>query len=144
MKIVLGADHLGFNLKAMIKTLLESNGYKVGDIGCFDDGQMCDYVDYAECVAKLVSKGVYERGVLICGTGIGMSIAANKITGVRAALCSCTLTAELSRRHNDANVLCLSHNHEQALRIVTAWLETEFEGGRHQARLDKIARLEAR
>ena len=142
MKVAIGADHLGFNLKALIKTLLESEGYEVGDIGCFNM-DMCDYVDYAECVAKLVGRGLWDRGILVCGSGIGMSIAANKIAGVRAALCHDVHAAIRSREHNDANVLCLSADDTESFnKIVGQFMLTKFEGGRHQARLDKIAGLE--
>ena len=130
MKIAIGSDH---------------RGYEVKDAGSFSE-DYADYPDFAFAVAELVGTGECERGILICGTGIGMCIAANKVRGVRAAPCHDSITAEMSRRHNDANVLCLSADllgEELIEHMVRIWLETEFEGGRHARRVEKITRFEA-
>lgn len=144
MKIAIGCDHRGFRLKSKLVAMLVANGHEVVDQGSYD-GQSVDYPDYASAVSHKVCKGEVDRGILICGTGIGMAIAANKFPGVRAAACHDESTAEISRRHNDVNVLCLSGDMlgEQSLgRLVDVWLGTQFEGGRHARRLAKIARLE--
>ena len=144
--IVLGSDHAGVQLKAAIGQFLRERGHEVEDLGTHDESS-CDYPDYAEKVGRAVTSGRAERGVLICGTGVGISISANKIPGVRAALCGDTFTARMSREHNDANVLCLGARvvgTGLALDIVATWLGAQFEGGRHQRRLDKIAALEGR
>src|SRR5262249_1990999 len=146
LMIVLGSDHAGVQLKAAIGQLLRERGLEVEDLGAHDETS-CDYPDYAEKVGRAVASGRAERGVLICGTGVGISISANKIAGVRAALCGDTFSARMSREHNDANVLCLGARvvgTGLALDIVTTWLGAEFEGGRHQRRIDKIAALEGR
>jgi len=145
MKIAIGSDHRGFDAKRRLVPMLRQLGHEVTDIGP-DGNDSVDYPDYAYEVAKSVSEGRVERGILICGTGIGMCIAANKVKGVRAAPCHDSITVEMSRRHNDANVLCLSADllgDELIGRIVRLWLETEFEGGRHARRVDKIKRIEA-
>jgi ribose 5-phosphate isomerase B len=143
--IVIASDHAGVDLKTRIVRLLrEELGYEVADLGTFSEDSV-DYPDYGAKVGAAVSSGEAERGVLICGTGIGMSIIANKFHGVRAALCHNELTARLSREHNDANVLVLGERvlgSEVALHIVREWFETPFEGGRHQRRVDKIAEIE--
>ena len=142
--IALGCDHAGVQLKGSIAELLASRGVDYRDYGTYDEAS-CDYPDYAEKVGRAVVGGEAERGILVCGTGVGISIAANKVAGVRAALCSDTFTAHLSREHNDANVLCLGARVVGvglALDIVSAWLEARFEGGRHQRRVDKIQALE--
>jgi ribose 5-phosphate isomerase B len=142
--IVLGSDHAGVQLKAAIAEHLRQLGQEVEDVGTHDESS-CDYPDYAEKVGQAVTSGRAERGVLICGTGVGISISANKVPGVRAALCGDTFTARMSREHNDANVLCLGARvvgTGLALDIVSTWLGAAFEGGRHQRRLDKIASLE--
>lgn len=144
MRIALGNDHRGYELKVRLGALFEQWGHEVIDCGS-DDGESVDYPDYAAKVARLVSEGKADRGILACGTGVGVAIAANKIEGIRAAPCSDEVTAEMCRRHNDVNVLCLSGDMlgESAMqRIVEIWLKTEFEGGRHARRLDKIAELE--
>ena len=144
MKIALSADHRGYNAKERIKSLLTSTGHEVRDFGC-DGAESCDYPDLAVAAAQAVADGESERAILLCGTGLGMSIAANKVKRVRAALCHDELTAQLSRKHNDANVLCLPADliGEQLMRlIVESWLDTEFEGGRHARRVDKISRFE--
>lgn len=144
MKIAIGSDHRGFDVKRRIVTLLERLGHEVSDVGPVGS-ESVDYPDYAFEVAKAVSAGQVDRGILICGTGIGMCIAANKVAGVRAAPCHDSITAEMSRRHNNANVLCLSADllgGELLDRMVRIWLETEFEGGRHARRVEKITRFE--
>ncbi len=145
-KIVLGCDHAGYQLKEVIKEFLEERRYDILDQGCFD-ANSTDYPDYAERVARSVSEHPDHRGVLVCGTGIGMSIAANKIKGVRAALCHNEFEAQMSRNHNDANVVCLGarilkHQNPVAIRVVEKFLRSEFEGGRHARRVDKIKELE--
>src|SRR5215831_18293320 len=144
MKIAIGSDHRGFEVKRRIVSLLGKLGHKVIDVGP-QSADSVDYPDFAFEVATAVSTGKVERGILICGTGIGMCIAANKVPGVRAAPCHDSITAEMSRRHNDANILCLSADllgEELIERMVRIWLETEFEGGRHARRVDKIRRIE--
>jgi ribose 5-phosphate isomerase B len=140
MKVAIGNDHRGFAAKQRLVRLIRDLGHDVLDMGCHDNGY-ADYPDYAFAVAEQVGRGKVDRGVLICGTGIGMSIAANKVPGVRAACSHDLVTAEMSRRHNDANVLCLSadlQSEETLERMVRLWLETEFEGGRHARRVEKI------
>ncbi len=143
MNIGIGSDHRGVAIKTRIASLLESMGHTVEDCGAYSSDS-CDYPDIAHAVAGLVSNGNAERGILVCGSGIGMSIAANKTTAVRAALCHDPHAAEMSRRHNDANVLCLSADHLETLSddafnaLIETWMTTEFEGGRHQRRVDKI------
>ncbi|MEW6606542.1 MAG: ribose 5-phosphate isomerase B [bacterium] len=142
MKIVFGCDHAGIDLK---KELIKSLNYEYEDVGTYDETSV-DYPDIGIKVAKKVSNGEFERGVLICGTGIGMSITANKIPGIRAALCGDTMTARLCREHNDANILVLGAkivNSQQAKEILKIFLETEFSNEeRHIRRLDKIRELE--
>ena len=145
MKIAIGSDHRGYDLKRRVVALLEKLGHEVFDKGT-DGRESVDYPDFAFEVAQAVSTGKVERGILLCGTGIGMCIAANKVRGVRAAPCHDSITAEMSRRHNNANVLCLSADllgEELVERMVRIWLETEFEGGRHARRVEKIAQIEA-
>jgi len=144
MKIAVGSDHRGFEVKRRIVNLLQQIGHSVIDVGP-EGRDAVDYPDFAFQVAEAVSSGQVERGILICGTGIGMSIAANKVTGVRAAPCHDSVTAEMSRRHNDANVLCLSADllgEDLIDRMIRIWLATEFEGGRHARRVNKIVRHE--
>jgi ribose 5-phosphate isomerase B len=146
MKIAVGCDHAGVSLKKEIIPLLEEMGIEWEDYGTKDEAS-CDYPDFGEKVAEAVSTGRVDRGILICGTGIGMSIVANKFPGVRAALCSEEYSAKMSRLHNDANVLVLPGRvieEETARKIVKVWFETDFEGGRHQRRLDKIKAIEER
>ncbi len=145
MKVALSSDHRGFSAKEHIKTYLEQAGHSVTDFGC-DGPASCDYPDMGLAGAKCVAEQDADRGIFVCGTGIGMSITANKVRGIRAALCHDELTAELSRRHNDANVLCLPADligDELIRRVVDVWLRTEYEGGRHQRRLDKISAYES-
>jgi ribose 5-phosphate isomerase B len=144
MRIAVGSDHRGVNLRWKIVQLLTRLGQEVVDVGSYDD-QSVDYPDIAAVVARKVSNGEVDRGILVCGTGLGMSIAANKFPGVRAAPCHDDLTAEMSRRHNNLNVLCLSGDilgERLVDRLVEIWLKTEFEGGRHTRRVQKIADLE--
>lgn len=144
MKVIIGSDHAGFAAKEEVKSFLSSQGHEVLDAGPSSE-ERCDYPDYASIVAQAVSRGECPRGVLICGTGIGMSIAANKFKGVRAALCHSPDTAKMSRAHNDANILCLGArvlDMDGLLEILRAWLTTPFDGGRHAARLEKIGNLE--
>lgn len=144
MRVSIGSDHRGFHIKAKLSELLREQGHEVVDAGTFDE-QSIDYPDVAAAVAGAVSHGAADRGILICGTGIGMAIAANKFAGVRAATCHDEVTAEMSRRHNDVNVLCLSGDmlgERRMDRMVKLWLETEFEGGRHARRVAKITDLE--
>src|SRR5215468_8832994 len=146
MTISIGSDHRGFEAKQRIATLLRSLGHDVLDVGPASSDSV-DYPDFAFAVAQAVGSGEAERGILICGTGIGMCIAANKVPGVRAAPCHDDLTAEMSRRHNDLNVLCLSADMlgEKLIdRMVEIWLATEFEGGRHARRVSQIAEFEHR
>ncbi|MBC7353180.1 MAG: ribose 5-phosphate isomerase B [Thermogutta sp.] len=144
MRIAIGSDHRGYSIRPKIVTFLKNIGHEVIDLGTFSQSPV-DYPDIAEAVAKKVASGEADRGILFCGTGLGMCIAANKIPGVRAAPCHDDLTAELSRRHNDANVLCLSADllgERLITRIVEVWLNTPFEGGRHARRVEKIAEIE--
>ena len=144
MRVALGADHAGVHLKDAVRSLLQSRGVEVQDEGTDGDGSV-DYPDYAAAVARAVAEGVADRGILVCGTGLGMAIAANKIDGVRAVPAVDLESARLSREHNDANVLALGARvttPEIAMQIVSTFLDTPFAGGRHQRRLDKIAALE--
>jgi ribose 5-phosphate isomerase B len=144
MHIAVGSDHRGCTVKQKVIELLGRLGQQVTDAGTHD-AESVDYPDIAAVVAHKVSAAEVDRGILICGTGIGMCIAANKFPGVRAAPCHDDLSAEMSRRHNDLNVLCLSADMlgEKLIdRMVEIWLKTEFEGGRHARRVEKIASLE--
>ena len=144
MKIAVGSDHRGVAVKQRIVPLLRQHGHEVIDAGPDNPGSV-DYPDYALEVARAVGEGRVERGILICGTGIGMAISANKFPGVRAAACTDEVTAELSRRHNDLNVLCLSGDllsSRNTERLVDIWMKTDFEGGRHHRRVEKIRDLE--
>ena len=138
--IAIASDHAGIALKAEIQRVLEGLGAEVEDLGPADTASV-DYPDYAHLLSRAVSDGRIERGVLICGSGIGMSMAANRHPGVRAALCHDAYTAEMARRHNDANVLCIGERTTGlgvAAQIVRVFFETPFEGGRHQRRVAKI------
>jgi ribose 5-phosphate isomerase B len=144
MRIAIGSDHRGYAAKKRLTVMLQQAGHEVLDMGTNSDDS-CDYPDFALPVAQAISAKKVDRGILICGTGIGMCIAANKLSGVRAALCHDSITAEMSRRHNNANILCLSADllgDELIERMAKIWLETDFEGGRHVRRLDKITRIE--
>ena len=145
MNIAIGNDHRGVESKQSLQATLESWGYQVSNCGA-DTSESCDYPDIAGAVAGKVASGECDRGILICGTGIGMAIAANKVCGARAAVCNDLKSARLCREHNNANVLCLSGDllAEQSLDdVIKTFLETEFEGGRHARRVDKIAALES-
>ena len=144
MKLAIGSDHGGFRLKEAIKTYLLAHDYEVTDFGT-ESEDSCDYPDFALPVAEAVAKGEYDRGILICGTGIGIGIVANKVKGVRAALCHDTFSAEACRNHNDANILTMGERivgEGLALKSVETFLNSDFEGGRHQRRVDKIKALE--
>lgn len=144
MRIALGADHRGLTVAHAVVSQLRAEGHEVSLLGDVS-GSPCDYPDAAYMVASAVAEGMADRGILICGTGIGMCIAANKVRGVRAALAQDELSAQLSRTHNDANVLCLSADllgHALVKRIVEVWFRTGFEGGRHARRLEKIRMIE--
>ncbi len=144
MKIAIGADHAGFSLKEHLRRKLVESGYQVDDLGTSSDASV-DYPDYASAVAHKVASGEAERGVLVCSTGVGMSIAANKVPGVRAALAVNAEEVALTRQHNDANVITFGvklSTPEQAEQLVDIFLKTEFEGGRHGRRVQKITDLE--
>lgn len=142
--IAIGSDHGGFELKTHIIKHLKEKGIALKDFGCYDENSV-DYPDVAEVVCNAINNGECENGILICGTGIGISIAANKINGIRAAHCHDVYSAEMTKRHNNANVICMGGrviDKELAETIVDTWLNAEFEGGRHEARINKIHALE--
>ncbi|MCG6981802.1 MAG: ribose 5-phosphate isomerase B [Deltaproteobacteria bacterium] len=144
MKIIIGCDHAGFPLKTQIKVLLENMGHTVEDAGCLSEDSV-DYPVYGKAVATAVAKGNFARGILICGSGLGMSMIANRFTGVRAALCNDLFSAALSRRHNDANLLVMGGRligGDLAEEIVRTWLTTEFDGGRHQRRIAQMDEIQ--
>lgn len=144
MRVVIGSDHAGFDLKETIKALLEKLGVPYEDVGA-NSASSSDYPDFADAAARVILAGRAERGILVCGTGIGMVIAANKIPGIRAALAWNAVTARLSRAHNDANVITLGGRTTppgDVEGMLRAFLSTDYEGGRHDARLAKIRRLE--
>ncbi|QNB47057.1 ribose 5-phosphate isomerase B [Thermanaerosceptrum fracticalcis] len=146
MRIAIGSDHGGYQLKEEIKKALLEKKYEIKDFGTHSTDS-CDYPDIALPLAQAVAAGEFDKGILICGTGIGISIAANKVPGIRAALCHDTFSARASREHNDANILALGERvigKGLALEIVDVWLASEFSGGRHQKRVDKIAAIEKR
>ncbi len=143
-RIAMGADHAGYRAKEAIKRYLLEQGYPIEDLGTWSD-ESVDYPDYAKKVGERVASGADQLGVLVCGTGIGMAIAANKIEGIRAAVAHDAMTAHLAREHNDANVLTLGGrvvNDAQAVEIAKEFLNTKFVGGRHQRRIDKITELD--
>ena len=142
--LAIGSDHGGYELKEHIKKYLEEKGVEYKDFGCYDESSV-DYPDIAEVLCKSINDKECENGILVCGTGIGISIAANKIDGIRAAHCHDVYSAEMTKRHNNANVICMGGRvvgRELAFKIIDAWLGAEFEGGRHQTRIDKIHNLE--
>ncbi len=142
--IIIGCDHAAYVMKEKIKTFLIQQDIKVSDIGTFNE-ESVDYTDFGIQVASAVSKKEYERGILICGTGIGMSMVANRFPGVRAALCGDIFSARMSRRHNNANILVLGGRvigDVLAIEIVKTWMETPFDSGRHQKRIDKMDRID--
>ena len=144
MKIAIGNDHAATELKWVIKEYVESKGYEVINFGT-DDNESCDYPTYGKAVGEAVAAGEADCGILICGTGVGISIAANKVKGVRAAVCSDTTTAHLVKEHNNANIIAFGARivgAELAKDIVDAYLGAEFEGGRHQRRIDLIHEIE--
>ena len=144
MKIVIGSDHGGFELKEVLKAHLEEKGFDVTDVGAFDTNSV-DYPDIAEKACREVICGNCAWGVLVCGTGIGISIAANKVKGIRCALVSNEYSAEMTKRHNNANMLAFGGRvtgPDLAKNIIEAYIKAEFEGGRHQNRIDKISALE--
>jgi ribose 5-phosphate isomerase B len=146
MKLTIGADHGGYALKEIVKQQLLDRGHEVADQGTDDGETSVDYPDYGRAVGEAVASGEYERGIVICGTGIGISMAANKVRGVRAALCTNGYMARMARAHNDANVLALGGRvigPELAKEIVDVFLSTDFHGGRHARRVDKIMTIEA-
>lgn len=144
MRIALGADHAGVDLKGQLKAWLDQRGIAYQDFGT-STGDSVDYPDFAERVSRAVASGAFDRGILVCGTGVGMAIAANKVPGIRAAPVVDLQTAALSRGHNDINVLALGARvtpPELARQILDVFLDTPFDGGRHQRRIDKIAALD--
>ena len=145
MKIALGSDHGGYSLKQHVIAHLEKRGISSQDSGCCST-ERCDYPNFGRAAAQAVADGSCQLGIVICTTGIGISMAANKVKGIRCALCSEPLSAEMTRRHNDANMLAMGGGMigpNMAARIVDAFLDTDFEGGRHQRRVDKISAIEA-
>jgi ribose 5-phosphate isomerase B len=143
MKIAIGSDHRGLELKQKVIKLVTDAGSEYKDFGAYSEARV-DYPNIAEAVGKAVVSGQYDRGILICGTGIGMCIAANKVKGIRAGLAVNEFMALRSRQHNDANILCLGaeNDESQLAQMVKAFLTTEFEGGRHQTRVDEMTRME--
>jgi len=144
MKISMGCDHGGLELKEKIKAHLIERGFAVEDFGTYDKSS-CDYPDFARPAAEAVASGACERGILVCTTGIGVSITANKVKGVRCALLSDLMSAKMTRQHNDTNMMALGQGvvgPMLALQIVDVWLDTAFEGGRHQRRVDKMMAIE--
>ena len=142
--IAIGSDHGGYELKEHIKKHLDERNLEYKDFGCYDENSV-DYPDIAEKVCNTINAKEADKGILVCGTGIGISIAANKIDGIRAAHCHDVYSAEMTKRHNNANVICMGGRvigRELAFKIIDAWLDAEFEGGRHQKRIDKIHALE--
>ena len=138
MKVAVGCDHGGLDLKYIVISVLKDLGHEIDDQGC-NSSESVDYPNFAKAISSLVRNGECERGILICGTGIGMSMAANRIPGIRAALCHEMFSARMSREHNDANVLCLGARvigQGLAAETVRTWMTTDFAGGRHQRRID--------
>lgn len=144
MKIAMACDHGGLRLKNVLKADLEANGYEVEDFGTYSEDS-CDYPDYAGKAALAVSNGSCDKGVVVCGTGIGVSITANKVKGIRCALCHDVFSAKATRQHNDANMLAMGQRvigEGLALEILHAWLSSDYEGGRHDARIKKMMAYE--
>lgn len=140
MKIIIGSDHAGYPMKQKVKARLNERGIQVEDVGTYSE-QAVDYTDFGKKVAQSVSDGTFDRGILICGTGLGMSMVANRYRGVRAALVNDLFSAIMSRRHNDSNILAMGGRligDTLALQLVDTWLDTPFDGGRHQRRLEKM------
>jgi ribose 5-phosphate isomerase B len=146
MKIILGSDHLGFELKEIIKQHIQSKGLEVTDIGVYDKSPV-DYPDIGLALAEKVGRGDYDRGILICGTGIGMAIVANKVPGVRAAVCHDVYSAERARKSNDAQIMTMGAlvvGVELAKKLVDVWLESEFQGGRSLPKVEKINKIDVK
>ncbi len=146
MKIAIASDHRGYEAKELIKSLLKKTGHEVIDYGT-SESKSCDYPDYALPACEAVASGEADNGILICGSGIGMSIVANKVKGIRAALCQDEMFVQTAREHNNANVLCLPAmlvNDSLLNRIVDSWLNTPFQGGRHERRVEKIIEIESK
>lgn len=144
MKIAIACDHGGFRLKNVLIDYLKNNNYEVEDFGCYNEDS-CDYPDYAGKAALAVAKGICDRGIVVCGTGIGVSITANKVKGIRCSLCHDVFSAKATRAHNDSNMLAMGQRvigEGLALEILKAWLSTEFEGGRHVQRIEKMMAYE--
>ena len=144
MKIVIASDHGGFDLKELIKENLMEKGYNIEDLGT-NSIEPVDYPDYGRKAAEIVARKEADKGIVVCGTGIGISISANKVKGIRCALCSDVYSAKMARAHNDSNMLALGGRvvgRDLALEIVNAWLTSEFEGGRHERRVNKIMEIE--
>lgn len=140
MVIALGCDHAAYELKEKVKEKLTNAGHKIVDVGT-DSTESVDYPKYGHAVGRLVASGETERGIAICGSGIGISIACNKVPGIRAALCTSVEMAEMCRRHNNANVICMGArmiSEELAFAMIDKWLETEFEGGKHERRIGEL------
>jgi len=140
MKIIIGSDHAGYPMKEKVKAHLSERGVQVEDVGAHSE-ESVDYTDFGKRVAQKVSDGTFDRGILICGTGLGMSMVANRYRGVRAALANDLFSAIMSRRHNDSNILAMGGRligDTLAFQLVDTWLETPFDGGRHQGRLEKM------
>lgn len=146
MRVAMGSDHAGYALKTYLKPVIEEWGHEVTDLGSYEGETGTDYPDYGRAVGQAVARGEYDCGILICGTGLGVSISANKVPGIRAALCHETYTARMARSHNDANVLCMGERvlgAGVATDVVKVFLETPFSGvGRHRRRVDKIYAIE--
>ncbi len=144
MKLVVGSDHAAYELKEAIKAKLISEGHEVIDVGC-DSTESVDYPKYGHAVGRAVASGEAERGIAVCGSGIGISIACNKVPGIRAALCTSVEMAEMCRRHNNANVVCMGArmiSQELAFDIIDKWMTTDFEGGKHLRRINEIEDLD--
>ena len=144
MKIAVACDHGGFRLKNVLVEYLKDTGYEVEDFGTYTEDS-CDYPDFASKAAKAVASGSCDKGVVVCGTGIGVSITANKVDGIRCSLCHDVFSAKATRQHNDSNMLAMGQRvigEGLALEILHAWLESEYEGGRHEARIQKMMALE--
>ena len=144
-RIIMGSDHAGYNLKLKVKAHLESRGFEVVDVGT-NTPESCNYTVYADALCQAIAAGEADLGILVCGTGIGMSIAANKHKGIRAACCENTFSARMTRMHNDANVLCIGERvmgYGLACDMADLFVDTPFEGGRHQARVDDLNALDA-
>ena len=144
-RIIMGSDHAGYNLKLKVKAHLEARGFEVVDVGT-NTPESCNYTVYADALCQAIAAGEADLGILVCGTGIGMSIAANKHKGIRAACCENTFSARMTRMHNDANVLCIGERvmgYGLACDMVDLFVDTPFEGGRHQARVDDLNALDA-